>query len=1617
MKSYKLKSILFSFVAGLIVVIGSVALVSSECHAADGVQYISKSWDGSQVSSETKTCTDYISFNSSTQELRGWYVVSGNVENDNRPFVTAGQTANIILLDGANLYCEDGINVPSGTTLNIYCQSGGTGKLYCDADTNNNAAIGANSESGECGTISIHGGEVIADTQTYGRNGAGIGGGYGGKGGNVNIYGGTVRATGANDAAGIGGGYNANGGTTKIYGGNITASCGTNGAGIGGGEYGNGGRVEIYGGEVTANGGYWAAGVGGGDYGTSGNILIHGGKVTAKSNGSVDDGGAGIGSGNDADSNNIIITGGEITATGGGDGAGIGGGDGGKGGNISISGGKVTATGKDGGAGIGGGQGASAGTTEITGGTVIANGGPDAAGIGGGYDGNGGIINITNGTITATAGNNASGIGGGYSAEGGKITVTDGTVTANGGYCGAGIGGGRGKSGDTTIIRGGNITATGGDYGAGIGGGDSGSSGDITITGGEVIAKAGTKAAGIGGGNGGDTNNPGTITISGGKVNATGGTYYGAGIGGGDAQTGGKIIIDGGEVTAKAGHRAAGIGGGDKANGGTISITGGNVNATGAGLPDTEQFLVGESGAGIGGGFARDGGSITIGENATVDACGGNGASGIGGGEEGKSGTIVINGGSVKAHTGIGGAGIGTGMACTANESSVNVTVNGGDVTAIGGRPDFQMIDDGNKLYFIYAGAAIGAGGGVNYGYSDSREDYSYFAGTISLNGGVIDASYAEAHREGYSVAVIGGVDLGKTAKITVGGKCTVKVHQNGAYDSGKALLKGTEVVLKDSGGYSSCVRNLTKQSEIAAKDKRVEWCRRENTHLQLLIEPCEHEQATYTDDSDDEHIKNCPHCTAATSAREAHTYSEPVWTWADDYASATTKFTCSLCSHVKTMNAGITSEVIPATDDEGAKTVYTAKVMLGEQEYTDTKTVINGNPNASVKSDPKARTLTFNGHPQELITAGEANGGSMLYALGDETGAIEDFADTLPSGTDAGDYYVWYMVMGDSGHNDLEPQCVQATIAKADFSSVTFTLDPEEADYTGNEIQPSVTGALTTGEGDDQIEFTLDPSEYDIAYDDNIDAGLAAIKITSKETNFTSGEQDKEFTINKAINRISVSIENWVETEDPNQPGFTADYDLDKAVIEYKKDGDDDSTYKADVPADPGEYIVRVSIPESGNYKVGQGTSSFRIVAALTIAFDQNGGTGEKRKEKVKAGSKFELPPANTFGVPDGKCKFDSWEVSMGDEAPEKKAPEETITITEDTMVKAVWEDHNWRNAVYTWEDDNSQVTGIRICRNDGKHHEFETVGTTVVTKPATCEEKGADIYTSGKFENKAFEVQTKTIETEDATGHSWDEGVVTREATTASEGEKTFTCTVCEATKTESIPKLDPEPEPKPTPTPTPTPTPKPTPTPTPTPAKDTTKRVLVAKGIAKGSKAVNLSWNKVSGADRYVIYMNKCDIKGKKYPCKKVKTVNGKTFKWSKGKLAKNTPYKFYVVAQKKSGGSYKTIAKSNFGHFFTGDVRGNYTNPKSLKLSKSTLTLKKGKSATIKGSVAKIKKGKKLATSHAANLRFISNNPTVAAVNAKGKVTARAKGTAVIYVQTINGIWKTCKVMVK
>ena len=91
---------------------------------------------------------------------------------------------------------------------------------------------------------------------------------------------------------------------------------------------------------------------------------------------------------------------------------------------------------------------------------------------------------------------------------------------------------------------------------------------------------------------------------------------------------------------------------------------------------------------------------------------------------------------------------------------------------------------------------------------------------------------------------------------------------------------------------------------------------------------------------------------------------------------------------------------------------------------------------------------------------------------------------------------------------------------------------------------------------------------------------------------------------------------------------------------------------------------------------------------------------------------------------------------------------------------------------------------------------------------------------------------------------------------------------------------------------------------------------------------------------------------------------------------------------------------------------------YTNVKSVKVKKSSYSLKIGRTATIKAKTVLVSKNKnQLTNAHAKEFRYATSNKKVAIVSEKGKITAVGKGTCVVYVYARNGYAKAVKVTVK
>ena len=202
-----------------------------DCGIEGDTSYVNRYWDAVNkkvITNDYALASNVTEITSSTSTLsEGWYIVKGEVTNSNR--LTVSGTVNLILADGCTLNVANGIYVPGGTTLNIYGQIQGTGKLVAsnksDAD---NAAIGGNKKE-NAGSIVINGGVVEATGGTGSKGaGAAIGGGYNVRATDVEINGGVVKASGTyRYSATIGmGDYGTNGAhSVTIHGGTITASA------------------------------------------------------------------------------------------------------------------------------------------------------------------------------------------------------------------------------------------------------------------------------------------------------------------------------------------------------------------------------------------------------------------------------------------------------------------------------------------------------------------------------------------------------------------------------------------------------------------------------------------------------------------------------------------------------------------------------------------------------------------------------------------------------------------------------------------------------------------------------------------------------------------------------------------------------------------------------------------------------------------------------------------------------------------------------------------------------------------------------------------------------------------------------------------------------------------------------------------------------------------------------------------------------------------------------------------------------------------------------------------------------------------------------------------------
>jgi len=489
-------------------------------------------------------------------------------------------------------------------------------------------------------------------------------------------------------------------------------------------------------------------------------------------------------------------------------------------------------------------------------------------------------------------------------------------------------------------------------------------------------------------------------------------SYYDAVIGGKNAPCG-NIEINGGTISATAGSGSwsAAIGSGEWGSGGSVTINGGTVRA------ENRNYY----GVAIGAGQNASGTfKVTI-NGGTVIA---KGSVGIGTADEATATCIVeINGGIVKAVGGTVEAGPGIGKFPETDSAKVNVTIN---------KDAAHVLSTGTRAFECATLTVNSALQRRNAETDEFRTATAYNNGSYFeiLNSAHltdwVDNEDGATHRHACEILIQQPHNYVNYVCDDCGAACPHNRYEDG-------ICTSCGYVCPHSGGTATCIAQA-----------QCQHC----GELYGDIAPNNH-SLTYTAD-DSVITESCALCkeelgTATVFAQDG-VYDgqrhEAVVTTTGSLASAYIPRFYVLASSGETVDAPINAGR------------YTATIEYGEVTASVDFEIARADSSAPVA--PAANTLTYTGSAQELVTAGEAIGGTMVYSLDGE-----NWSDSVPTGADAKEYTVFYKVKGDDNHNDTEMKVVSVTIAQ---SETKMTAETDKRAYTYGEyvvvtVTPEATG------------------------------------------------------------------------------------------------------------------------------------------------------------------------------------------------------------------------------------------------------------------------------------------------------------------------------------------------------------------------------------------------------------------------------------------------------------------------------------------------------------------------------------------------------------------------------
>ena len=289
----------------------------------------------------------------------------------------------------------------------------------------------------------------------------------------------------------------------------------------------------------------------------------------------------------------------------------------------------------------------------------------------------------------------------------------------------------------------------------------------------------------------------------------------------------------------------------------------------------------------------------------------------------------------------------------------------------------------------------------------------------------------------------------------------------------------------------------------------------------------------------------------------------------------------------------------------EGTGTI-TVKVggdgVYAETTTTVTVTVTKATPTVTA---PTAITdLTFTGSAQDLVIAGTTTGGTLQYALS----AGGDYSASIPQGTKAGTYTIYYKVVGDDKYKDVaEAGPVTVTIGpkalvEGSDGTLNISLSPETSVFNNSDQKP----VITVKDGDTPLTLGTD---YTVTYKLGTDVvtetknvNTYTVVIANKDGGNYAFTSDKTFTITKAaitsvtLDQTTLTFNGLAQTVNVISVKAGA---LDVPASAYTISGNTQTTVN--------DYTVRVTAKDDSNFS-GYAETQFSIISEDANTFNVSG-------------------------------------------------------------------------------------------------------------------------------------------------------------------------------------------------------------------------------------------------------------------------------------------------------------------------------------------------------------------------------------------------------------------------